>query len=89
MSTVPATAFVQDSFVNWRGMSESGARRIKRNIHIDITSIRHLDEGLMDALMEIDLLNSFMVNRQKEIDESNSNKNLRVRVYLMVEDKPI
>jgi miniconductance mechanosensitive channel len=74
VSTVPATAFVQDSFVNWRGMSESGARRIKRNIHIDITSIRHLDEGLMDALMEIDLINPFMVNRQKEIDESNSKK---------------
>ena len=74
VSTVPATAFVQDSFVNWRGMSESGARRIKRNIHIDITSIRHLDEGLMDALMEIDLINPFMVNRQKEIDESNSKR---------------
>ena len=74
VSTVPATAFVQDSFVNWRGMSESGARRIKRNIHIDITSIRHLDEGLMDALMEIDIINPFMVNRKKEIDESNSKK---------------
>ncbi len=74
VSTVPATAFVQDSFVNWRGMSESGARRIKRNIHIDITSIRHLDEGLLDALMEIDLINSFMVDRQKEIDQSNSKK---------------
>ena len=77
VSTVPATAFVQDSFVNWRGMSESGARRIKRNIHIDITSIRHLDEGLMDALKEIDLIAPFMNERQSQIDQNNSEKNIQ------------
>ena len=77
VSTVPATAFVQDSFVNWRGMSESGARRIKRNIHIDITSIRHLDEGLMDALKEIDLIAAFMNKRQGEIDNDNAGKDIQ------------
>ena len=77
VSTVPATAFVQDSFVNWRGMSESGARRIKRNIHIDITSIRHLDEGLMDALKEIDLIAPFMNERQGQINQNNSEKNIQ------------
>ena len=77
VSTVPATAFVQDSFVNWRGMSESGARRIKRNIHIDITSIRHLDEGLMDALKEIDLIAAFMNKRQGEIDDDNAGKDMK------------
>ena len=77
VSTVPATAFVQDSFVNWRGMSESGARRIKRNIHIDITSIRHLDEGLMDALKEIDLIAPFMNERQGQIDQNNREKNIQ------------
>ena len=77
VSTVPATAFVQDSFVNWRGMSESGARRIKRNIHIDITSIRHLDEGLMDALKEIDLIAAFMNKRQGEIDNDNAGKDIK------------
>ncbi|MGB2413617.1 MAG: mechanosensitive ion channel family protein [Schleiferiaceae bacterium] len=76
VSTVPATAFVQDSFVNWRGMSESGARRIKRNIHIDITSIRHLDEGLMDGLKEVDLIASFMNERQSEIDKNNAHKKI-------------
>jgi miniconductance mechanosensitive channel len=77
VSTVPATAFVQDSFVNWRGMSESGARRIKRNIHIDITSIRHLDEGLMDALKEIDLIAANMKKRQGEIDNDNAGKDMK------------
>lgn len=77
VSTVPAVAFVQDSFVNWRGMSESGARRIKRNIHIDITTIRHLDEGLMDALKEIDLIATFMNERQGEIDTNNAEKSIQ------------
>ena len=77
VSTVPATAFVQDSFVNWRGMAESGARRIKRNIHIDITSIRHLDEGLMDGLKEVDLIASFMNERQSEIDKNNAQKKVK------------
>ena len=77
VSTVPATAFVSDSFVNWRGMSESGARRIKRNIHIDITSIRHLDEGLADSLGEIDLIHDFIVQRQSEIDTNNQKKGIK------------
>jgi miniconductance mechanosensitive channel len=77
VSTVPATAFVSDSFVNWRGMSESGARRIKRNIHIDITSIRHLDEGLADSLREIDLIHDFMVKRQAEIDSNNDKRGIK------------
>jgi miniconductance mechanosensitive channel len=77
VSTVPATAFVQDSFLNWRGMAESGARRIKRNIHIDITSIRHLDEGLTDALKEIDLIAPFMIERQGQIDQNNAEKKIQ------------
>lgn len=77
VSTVPATAFVQDSFVNWRGMSEAGARRIKRNIHIDISSIRHLDEGLFDSLQEIDLVSAFMAQRQREIDAENKTKGIK------------
>ena len=77
VSAVPAAAFGQDSFGDWRGMSESGARRIKRNIHIDITSIRHLDEGLMDALKEIDLIGAFMNKRQGEVDTDNANKDIK------------
>lgn len=77
VSTVPATALVSESFVNWRGMSESGARRIKRNIHIDITSIRHLDEGLADSLKEIDLIHDFMIQRQSEIDTNNKKKGIK------------
>ena len=76
ISTVPAIAFVSESFVNWRGMDDSGARRIKRNINIDITSIRHLDQGLSDTLKEIDLIRLFMEKRQDEIDDVNTSRNI-------------
>lgn len=77
VSTVPATAFVSDSFMNWRGMSEAGVRRIKRNIHIDITSIGHLDEGLFSSLGEIDLISTFVAQRQSEIDGTNKKKDTK------------
>lgn len=77
ISTVPATAFVSDSFVNWRGMSEEGARRIKRNIHIDIQSIRHLDAPLMERMEEIDLISDHLHRRQGEIDLHNSQKSIQ------------
>ncbi len=76
ISTVPAIAFVSKSFVSWRGKDDSGARRIKRNINIDITSIRHLDQGLSDALKEIDLIRLFMEKRQDEIDDVNTSRNI-------------
>ncbi len=72
VSTVPSTAFTSDSFVNWRSMSESGARRIKRNIHIDIQSIRHLDDALFAQLEQVDRIAHFMHERQSEITEYNS-----------------
>src|SRR5699024_10396789 len=44
ITTIPTYALISDSFKNWRGMSESGGRRIKRSIAIDTTSIHFLSE---------------------------------------------
>ena len=43
ITTIPTYALISDSFKNWRGMSDSGGRRIKRSIHIDVHSIQFLD----------------------------------------------
>ena len=50
--TLPTYVLVQDSFQNWNSMEESGARRIKRSIFIDIKSIRFVDEALKEKLSE-------------------------------------
>ena len=45
ITTIPAHALVSDAFKNWRGMSESGGRRIKRSINLDLSSVRFLKES--------------------------------------------
>ena len=48
ITTIPPYALVSDSFQNWRGMRESGGRRIKRSLHIDMNSIRFCTADEMD-----------------------------------------
>ncbi|MDX5404468.1 MAG: mechanosensitive ion channel family protein [Bacteroidota bacterium] len=74
ISSVPAKAFVNDSFVNWRGMKEMNVRRIKRNILIDIDSIRYLEADKLESFSKVQLISDYVVKRQKEIDEFNKNK---------------
>ncbi|HHT68442.1 MAG TPA: mechanosensitive ion channel [Firmicutes bacterium] len=71
ITTVPTHKLAQDSFVNWRGMFEGGGRRIKRSILIDQTSVRFLDQELLDYLSNIELLQDYLTNKIKEIEEHN------------------
>jgi miniconductance mechanosensitive channel len=67
ITTIPTWALVNDSFKNWRGMSESGGRRIKRSILIDISTIRFLDETLLTQLKSIVILKDYLNQKQAEI----------------------
>ncbi len=69
ISSVPAVAFVSDSFVNWRGMQETNARRIKRNILIDIRSIDFATTEMIDRYKQVDLVKDYIDQRQSEIIE--------------------
>jgi len=60
-----------ESFKNWRGMSESGGRRIKRSISIDMTSVKFCDQEMLESFMEIEFLKDYLLNKQKEIDTHN------------------
>ena len=55
--TVPPYALVSESFQNWRGMTDSGGRRIKRSIYIDMNSICFCDKEVWDNLKEKGLVN--------------------------------
>ncbi|MDX9813924.1 MAG: mechanosensitive ion channel domain-containing protein [Sulfurimonas sp.] len=70
--SIPTYALVSDSFKNWRGMQESGGRRIKRSIFIDINSIRFLDDEDKKRLSKAKLLGEYIEQKTKEIDESNA-----------------
>ncbi|BHH84637.1 membrane protein [Desulforhopalus sp. 52FAK] len=71
ISTIPTYALVSNSFKNWRGMSESGGRRIKRAINIDIHSIRFCDEQMLTNLSKTSLLTDYINSKREEIEEYN------------------
>ena len=71
ITTIPTYALVSNSFKNWRGMSESGGRRIKRALMIDVNSIRFCDEKLLERFNRIRLLKNYLGSRQEEISEYN------------------
>ncbi len=69
--TFPIQSLTTGGFKNWRGMSESGGRRIKRSLSIDMSSIRFLAEGEIRKLRSISLLKNYLDNRSNEILEYN------------------
>lgn len=60
ITTVPPYALVSDSFQNWRGMQESGGRRIKRSIIIDMTSIQFCTPEMLDKFRKIQYLTEYI-----------------------------
>ncbi len=71
ITTIPTYSLISDSFKNWRGMSESGGRRIKRSLHIDMRTIRFADEKLLERFKRIRLLQSHLESKLDEIREFN------------------
>ncbi len=76
ITTVPSYALIADSFKNWRGMQESGGRRIKRAINIDATSVHFLDEEELQRLRNLQLLTDYIENKVKEVEEYNREHNI-------------
>lgn len=71
ITTIPTHKLVGDSFKNWRGMFESGGRRIKRSILIDQTSIDFLNEEQLAKLQRIHLIQNYLAEKIEEIAKYN------------------
>lgn len=69
--TIPTHTLLTDSFKNYRGMQESGGRRIKRSINIKISSIRYLAENEVEKMRGIEILKPYISKRSEEIFRSN------------------
>ncbi|TJY66606.1 mechanosensitive ion channel [Sphingobacterium alkalisoli] len=70
--TIPTYTLLSDSFKNYRGMQESGGRRIKRSIQIKISTIRYLRPEEIEKLKKIVLLAPYIAQRENEIAEYNA-----------------
>lgn len=71
ITTIPSYYFITDSFKNWRGMEESGGRRIKRAIYINLGSVKFVDPELRERFKRFYLVKDYVERRQQEIEEYN------------------
>ena len=76
ISSVPTYALISDGFKNWRGMSESGGRRIKRSVRIDLNSIGFLNDSAFDKLTKVQALAPYLKQRKQEIAEWNASQDI-------------
>ena len=72
ITTIPTYALISESFKNWRGMSESGGRRIKRAINIDMSSIRFCDDTMLERLSRIHYMADYLEEKRQEIETWNA-----------------
>jgi miniconductance mechanosensitive channel len=83
ITTIPTHELISTSFKNWRGMSESGGRRIKRCVYIDLNSIRFLNEEELERFKRVALLKDYIAAKEAELARENAdltgsaNANLR------------
>ncbi len=71
ITTIPTHLLISDSYRNWRGMSESGGRRIKRALHIDQNSVRFLTDDEVIGLKRFRVLKDHLARKKREIAEWN------------------
>ena len=76
ITTIPTYKLISDSFKNWRGMSESSGRRIKRSLLIKGSSIKFMSSDELRDLKKIKLIQNFIELKEKEIEVHNSNINM-------------
>jgi miniconductance mechanosensitive channel len=67
VTTIPTYKFISESFKNWRGMSESGGRRIKRSLSVDMSSIRFLTDEEIEKLSKLELLHDYMREKREAL----------------------
>ena len=75
ISIIPTHKLIDSSFKNWRGMSESGGRRIKRSINIDMNSIKFCDDELINSFKSITIISEYIDKKLSNLREHNANIN--------------
>ena len=72
ITNIPTKRFISDSFKNWRGMQESGGRRIKRSLFLDQQSVHFLSGEECERLHRFNLLDEYLTEKRREIDAWNA-----------------
>src|SRR5690606_909234 len=71
ITVIPTHKFLENSFKNWRGMQDSGGRRIKRAVHIDMGTVRFLTDEEIAHFGRFVLLKDYVAGKVEELKEYN------------------
>lgn len=82
ITMVPTYSLISESFKNWKGMEESGGRRIKRSFYIDVNSIKFCDENMTEKFSKIEIIKDYIINKENEIKNYNLRKDSSVKANL-------
>lgn len=74
--TLPPYLLVSDSFQNWQGMVQSGGRRVKRSVSIDMTSVKFCTPEMLAKYRSVGLLRDYITHKEKDVANFNSSLNL-------------
>ncbi len=82
ITTLPTYRLISDSFKNWRGMEQSGGRRIKRSLFIKVNSIRFLSANDLEQFGKIDSIAEYIDHRQNDINSYNTGNNINTTLAI-------
>ena len=76
ITTIPTYSLISDSFTNWRGMENSGGRRIARSFVIDVDTIKFCTPEMLERFKKFQLVSQYITEKEKEIEEYNKLNNI-------------
>jgi len=76
ITTIPTYALISDSFKNWRGMTNSKGRRIKRALNIKLNTVKYLTNTDLESYSKIDIISNYIENRNQKIDIYNTDNSI-------------
>ena len=77
ITIIPTHKLTEGGFKNWRGMQQSGGRRIKRSIYIDLSSICFCDEKMIEEFRQFRILQDYIKEKTEELETFNREQNIR------------
>ena len=82
ITTIPTYTMVSAPFTNWRGMSESGGRRIARTINIDVNTIRYCTPEMLEKYKQYSLVKDYITQKEEDILEYNKANSIDTSVIM-------
>jgi miniconductance mechanosensitive channel len=78
ISVIPTYKMTEVAYKNWRGMQESGGRRIKRSIYIDLASIKFCDQEMIQRFRKVDIIQEYLDMKLEEIEKEIQQKGIEL-----------